>query len=180
MERKVDILNVWKEQGLNDEIFCEALLYEDEQAKADIITSYNETTIIVANNCKQAVQTTATGELTDEFCRKPLQALILEDFNAYLNLPKISECSQLLQEIYDNVCESDASMCHIDEYDWEEFYADRYNEKDIENLKDEIKNYRLGEIITIDADEYKIVGYGDLECSFNDDRNLKKEKDYEL
>ena len=80
-----------------------------------------------------------------------------------------------LQEIYDNVCESDATMCHITEEDWQEIYADRYTDKDIENLKTEVKKYKLEDVVTFDDEEYKIIGWGDLETRFNDDRNLEKE-----
>lgn len=173
MERKVEVLNTWEEQGLPDEVFCEARLYEDNHAKADVITSYS-------GNYLRSVMKKQDQPLKQVEIINALENTLLEDFNAYLNLPKISECSPLLQEIYDNVCEADSSMCHIDEHDWEKFYADRYNEKDIETLKDEIKRYGLNNIITVEEDEYKIVGYGDLECSFNDDRHLTKEKDYEL
>ena len=41
-------------------------------------------------------------------------------------------------------------------------------------LQDEVKKYGLEEIVEIDTGEYKIVGYGDLETRFNDDRNINK------
>lgn len=49
-----------------------------------------------------------------------------------------------------------------------------YNIKTLEN---EIKKYSLEEIITIGEDNYKIIGYGDLETIFIDDvikRNEEK------
>ena len=88
-------------------------------------------------------------------------------------MPKISDCSKLLQEIYDNVCESDATMCHISDEDWNDYYSDNYSDNDIEVLKEEIKKYGLSEVIGIGDDDYKIVGYGDLETRFNDDRKLE-------
>ena len=43
------------------------------------------------------------------------------------------------QEVYDDVCESDVSMCHITQEDWNQFYKDNFTEKDIDNLKKEVK-----------------------------------------
>ena len=111
--------------------------------------------------------------MTETFIKKAFQTLIYDDFKSYLELPKISDCSKLLQEIYDNVCESDATMCHISDEDWNDYYSDNYSDNDIEVLKEEIKKYGLSEVIGIGDDDYKIVGYGDLETRFNDDRKLE-------
>lgn len=100
-------------------------------------------------------------------------------FDKYTNLPKLSECSKLLQEIYKNVATSESSMCHITEDDWKEYYADEFSEKDFLKLKEEVKKYNLEDIITFDEGEYKIVGYGNLEISFIDNRNLNRSRDYE-
>ena len=96
-----------------------------------------------------------------------------------MNLPKISKCSNLLKEIYDTVCESDATICHITNEDWQEFYADRYTNKDIDYLKEEVKKYKLDDVITFDDGECKIIGWGNLETSFNDDRQFVKDKERE-
>ena len=87
-----------------------------------------------------------------------------------------------MQSIYDDVCQSDSTMCHITEEEWNEYYIDDYSEKDIEVLEKEIKKYGLDEVIGIGDGEYKIVGYGDLETRFIDDRDLEinKESDFEI
>lgn len=105
--------------------------------------------------------------------------LVYCDFDKFCNLPKINKCSKLLQEIYDFVCDSESSICHITEEDWQELYADKYTEKDIDRLKDEVKQYDLEEIITFGEDGYKILAYGNLEISFIDNRNIDRNKDYE-
>ena len=64
-------------------------------------------------------------------------------------------------------------MCHITQEDWDQFYKDNFTEKDIDNLKKEVKELGLQEVITFDDAEYKIVGWGDLETRFNDDRYLQ-------
>ena len=47
------------------------------------------------------------------------------------------------------------------------------NNELIANLKKEVKELGLQEVITFDDAEYKIVGWGDLETRFNDDRYLQ-------
>ena len=65
-------------------------------------------------------------------------------------------------------------MCHITEEDWDEFYKENFTEKDVDNLKKEVKELGLENVITFNEAEYKIVGYGDLETKFNDDRYLQE------
>ena len=144
----VKVLENWKTDY--GDLRCNAFLYENGKAKAYIIASYEET---VEN----------------------VEDLIYIDFDEYLKLPKVSKCSKLLQTVYDNVCESTASISHITKEDWNNHYTN-FNEKDIEKLKEDIKKYHLEDVITIDDDGYKIIGWGDLETRFNDDRKLEKNK----
>ena len=43
-------------------------------------------------------------------------------------------------------------------------------------LKEEIKKYNLEDVITLNNYEYKVIGWGDLETRFNDDRNIERNK----
>ena len=144
-----------------DDVRCDAILCINKKPVANIIASYpaDELNIRCNNNPNLAKEAVRTA--------------ILDDFDKYMELPKISKCSKLLQEVYDDVCESDASMCHITQEDWDQFYKDNFTEKDIDNLKKEVKELGLQEVITFDDAEYKIVGWGDLETRFNDDRYLQ-------
>ena len=86
-----------------------------------------------------------------------------------------------MQDVYDSVCLSDASMCHITEEDWNNFYSEDYSKRDFENFKKEVNKYGLQHVIGINDCEYKIIGYSDLELKFNDDRFLnEKEEQLEL
>ena len=86
----------------------------------------------------------------------------------------------MLQDLYDRVCESDSSMFFVDDDEmWNDLFSDKYSQKDIEILKDEVRKYNLNDVITFDDNDYKIICYGKLETSFNDDRKLKREKDRE-
>ena len=144
-----------------DDVRCDAILCINKKPVANIIASYlaDELNFRCNNDPNLAKEAVRTA--------------ILDDFDKYMELPKISKCSKLLQEVYDDVCESDASMCHITQDDWNEFYKDNFTEKDIENLKKEVKELGLQEVITFNDAEYKIVGWGDLETRFNDDRYLQ-------
>ena len=80
------------------------------------------------------------------------------------------------KDIYDNVCENDSNMCHITNDEWNAFCNDYgYSEKDFKLLKKEVKKYHLEDVLTLDDGEYKICGYGNLQCCFNDDRSEEKE-----
>lgn len=173
--QKVEILNTWVTNY--DDIACNAILYKNDKAVANIIDTFDETSVRYAIGDNDST-------LDGEFVKNSCTLLINENFNNYLKLPKISDCSKLLISIYDSVCESDSSMCHIDNEDWNNFYTDYYNEEDIKYLEEEIEEYHLKEVIEINNGEYKIVGYGDLQTMFNDDRHLVKEneldEDFEL
>ena len=168
---EIKILNTWLTDY--DDMRCNAIIKIDGKEVANIIASYDETDLRYTFGDNNT-------EMNDEYNKKAFKELILTDLDEYLKLPKISECSKLLQSIYDDVCASDASMCHITEEDWKEFYSDDYTNEDFENLKSEIKKFGLEDVIGINDGEYKIIGYGNLETMFNDDRNLNKEEEMEL
>ena len=168
---KVRIINYWmRDYG---DLAVNAILYKDGIEMANVVDCYEETDI------KYNIGDIDT-ELNDKLLNESLKNLLYKDFDNYLKLPKISNCSKLLQTIYDAVYSSDSEMFHMDYSDWEEFYIDDYTDKDIEILKKEIKKYNLETIIEIDNGEYKIVGYGDLIMCFNDDRTLNKDNWYSL
>ena len=160
LNRKVRVDSIYETSF--DDVRCDAVLYQNEKAVASIIASYDANEIIFRCNNDPNLS------------KEVLRATILDNFDEYLNLPKVSKCSKLLQDIYDDVCESEASMCHITEEDWNEFYKENFTEKDVDNLKKEVKELGLENVITFDDAEYKIVGYGDLETRFNDDRYLQE------
>lgn len=160
LNRKVRVNSIYETSF--DDVRCDAVLYQNDKAVANIIASYdaNEMNFRCNNDPNLA--------------KEVLRVSILDDFDKYIDLPKVSKCSKLLQDIYDDVCQSDASMCHITEEDWNEFYKEDFTEKDVDNLKREVKELGLQEVITFDDAEYKIVGWGDLETRFNDDRYLQE------
>lgn len=164
LSRNVEILGIWNSDY--DDIRCNAILYKDGNKVANIIASYDETDVRYSIGDQNS-------KLSEGFVNKAIKSLLFNNFDSYLKLPVISKCSKLLQSIYDCVCESDVSMCHITDKDWEDYYSIYYSDDDIEMLKKEIKKYHLDDVIGLNDAEYKIVGYGDLETKFNDDRNLE-------
>lgn len=165
--QEVKIISIWNTDY--GDIAYNAILYKDGKEVAEIRDSDEETTI-------RYVYGNSNSELSEELVKSSIESLINNDFERYLKLPKISRCSNLLQEIYDSVCESDASMCHVDDTDWlywKEAFG--FKDEDIEELKIETKKYNLEDVIEIGDSEYKIVGYGNLQYMFNDDRNISKD-----
>lgn len=67
-------------------------------------------------------------------------------------------------------------MCHITKDEWKDYYENLFNEIDIIKLKEEIRKYNLEDVITLNNYEYKVIGWGDLETRFNDDRNIARNK----
>lgn len=163
--RKVEIFSIWKSDF--DDIRCSAVIYQNNKPIGNIIASYEKNTLNDMAKCNE------------NSIEKAFKTLIYKEFERYIKLPRISKVSKLLQEIYDNVCTSDSSMCHITDDDWRELYSDRYDDNDIEQLKEEIKKYGLNDVVTFNDGEYKIVGYGNLETSFNDERKISRIKEYE-
>ncbi len=171
LDNSIKILGTWVTDY--DDMRCNAILIQNGKEVANIIASYDECDLRHSIGNKDS-------EMNKEFVERAFQTLIYDDLKSYLELPKISNCSKLLQEIYDSVCESDATMCHISDEDWNDYYIENYSDSDIELLKEEIKIYGLDEVVGIDEGEYKIVGYGDLETRFNDDRRLELSNESEI
>lgn len=158
-KRNAEILTAWISDDYN--IKYEAILSVDNKTVAHVIST-----------CWRESWEEDLDKL-DKF-----KVLAYSSFNTLTELPKISNYSKLMQSIYDTVCQSDSSMCHITEEDWKEYYADEYSEKDIEKLKEEVKKLGIDKLITFDDAEYKIIGWGDLDTVFNDDRYISIDKDY--
>lgn len=165
LNRTVKVISIYETDF--DDVRCDVILCINKIPVANVIGSYpaDELNRRCNNNPNLAKEAVTTA--------------ILDDFDKYMELPKISKCSKLLQEIYDEVCESDATMCHITHEDWNELYTDNFTEKDVDNLKKEVKELGLQDVITFDDAEYKIIGWSDLETKFNDDRGINMSKDYE-
>lgn len=170
-EYSVDVQSVWKTDY--DDFRCLAELKKGQIELGNIIASYDENTIRNLTN-------NLNGNLEEKELKNAMAVLVANDFDKYSNLPKISNCSKLLIDIYDNVVSSDASMCHIDNEDWKYYLEEGYTEKDILDLAKEIKKNNLEDVIEIDNGEYKIIGYSDLETKFIDDREISSNKEIEM
>ena len=72
-------------------------------------------------------------------------------------------------------------MCYISYTEWKEYFSDRFSNKDLKKLKEEVKKYNLGDVLTFDNDnDNMIIAWGDFQMCFNDNRYLKgRNKDYE-
>ena len=153
-----EILNYWND---SDDLYVNYVIEDlKHDKKANVISYYNTSDI----GCDYNVS-------SNEEIKSCLLNLIKANNGIEFNLPRVSEISPLLKYVYDSVCESESNMCHITPDEWLELSEENnFNVLDIEKLSEEIQKYNLNDYITIDADGYKICGYGCLQCCFNDDR----------
>lgn len=171
LHKKVKIMEIWHTDY--DDVRCYAFLYQDGKKVGKIIASYED----------KKIENFIDDELDsigwNGFAEEVFKSLIYDDFDKYLNLPKISNCSKLLQEIYDDATSSEYSMYFVTEDEWQEYYSE-FTDEDFENLKLEVEKLGLQEAIGVYDGAYKIVGYHDLEISFNNDRHLEKDQEMEM
>lgn len=161
-----EILNYWDDG--EDNLYVDYIVTDSEK---DISAH----TINIFNIYYDQLSGNFNSKFDNEF-KKELLCLLKKGNGQEFKLPKVSELSPLLKHIYDFVCESEANMCHIDYNDWEELkIEDDFLEEDLSTLKKEIEKYNLSSYITLDDGEYKICGYGGLQCCFNDDRKRNDE-----
>ena len=159
MDYQYKILNYWNDQ---DDLYVN---YTVENLKTNEIANCTDYYNISDIGCDYNTE-------SEEVIENHLYRLIEKNNGLEFDVLKVSELSKLLKYIYDCVCESESNMCHIDYNDWEEVKNDYdFCEEDITTLKEEIDKYNLDDYITIDDGEYKICGYGGLQCCFNDDRD---------
>lgn len=168
--RRIKILKIW-ESDYKD-FRCNAILYQNNKPVANII-------MICDSDYYGRGFDSLNSNYSYNVVINTFKKLIYNSFDKYLNLPKISECSDLLNKIYDIVCESDANMCYITDKDWTEDFSKKFTNKDIDFLKEEVKKYGLENVIEFNEMDYIILGYSNLETCFNDDRYITKAINYE-
>lgn len=153
--------------------------FDDYRGKAEISKNGNKLGTIIVNFSGDEIIKTI-GKDGSDFSRTEIQSaiasLIATNAEKYCSLPRISEVSPLLRTIYDDLLNSENSMSYISNEDWEIDYSDNFTNEDWENLKKEIKELHLESIVEFDYGNYLIIGYGNLETAFIDDRGVVPEK----
>lgn len=122
--------------------------------------------IRVCYSLEQIKLVVGKNNLQDNEIKNAIGVLVLRDYDSLIKVPKINEASPLLQELYNEICESESGMLFITEDDWQECYIEDYTDKDIETLKEEVKKYCLADVIQFNVEECKIMVYTDLELRF--------------
>lgn len=148
---------------------------------ADIILKYDKISL-----AKVSVSLGKVAEKDDveEFIKKnyslisgTFETMALEQFDDLIRLPKLSQCSKLLNYIYEEISNSDSDMCFITDEDYKEI-SNICGDNAIEILKAEVKKYHLDNYISFDYDDCKIIAYGDLKLKVNNDIDLTETKNY--
>ena len=187
-----DKFNVWfneekenkKIQFINTNILNEDYLYE-------VLISHNGISKI-----SMSIKTENDINNNDEMYE--LLSTIYDKYIDYIDLPKLSECSPLLQELYKLIASSDKNGVVISIDDWERQFIDKYTEKDYEKLVDEKNYFHLTFGLELDndhcdyddyyyendedeeIDEFKILINKELLGEINNDYNLELNKEVEL
>ena len=153
--------------------------FDDYRGTVEISKNGQKIGCVIVNFDYDDIQKTIGRDdyFSDEEIKNAIAALVATNINKYCSLPKTSEVSPLLRTIYDNVTGSGNSMCYISYEDWELDYSDTFSEADIDNLEKEIERLKLDKLIIFDFDDCKIVGFGNLETAFIDDRGVVQEKE---
>lgn len=154
--------------------------FDDYRGKAEISKNGKKLGTIIANFTGDEIRKIIEKDGSDfsrEEIRNAIAVLIATDAEKYCSLPKISEVSPLLRTIYDDLLDSENSISYISSEDWKLDYSDDFSDDDLENLKKEIKNLNLESIVEFDSVGYLIIGYGNLETAFIDDRGVVQEKE---
>lgn len=110
----------------------------------------------------------------NEELRKKFADKISKNFDNLIDLPKRSELSDATKIIFDEVRQSDSGMFFAET---KESFLNDYNlsDKDIKKLQNDIKKYKLDDVIDFKGDEY-ITAYSDLETRFNNDIDISLDK----
>ena len=105
----VNVLDVWETDY--DDYRADVEIGKGEIKQGNVIASYDEDTI-------RNLTGNLNNPLSENELKNAIAVLVASAFEEYISLPKISEVSPLLKEVYDYVRESDATMCHITSEDW--------------------------------------------------------------
>lgn len=160
--RNVDLICSW-ESDFGD-YMARVKIGENNKDIGEVVVSYDRYKVLKVIGKKEE------SKVTKNEIEMAISVIVAnEDFENIKRLPKISKCSILMQRVYDNVCESESSMCFIENDD------EDCSEKDIEELKYEVEIYGLSDTIRFNEDDCLITGYGDLETCFIDDRRVNNE-----
>ena len=158
--RNADLISCW-ETDFGD-YQARLKIGENNENIGEVVVSYE------TQKLYDMISKTDYSKITRREIEVAISILVLNnDFEDLKRLPKISKFSELMQRVYDNVCESESSMCFIED-------DDEVNEQDIEKLKEEVKEFGLSDCVRFNEDDCLITAYGDLETSFIDDRGVRK------
>ena len=160
ISRNVDLISSW-ETDFGD-YQARVKVGENNKNIGEVVVSYERQRLYDLIGKKDY------SKITKKEIEMAISVLVLnEDFEKLKSLPKISKFSELMQRVYDNVCESESSMCFIED-------DDEVSEQDIEKLKEEVKEFGLSDCVRFNEDDCLITAYGDVETSFIDDRGVRK------
>ncbi len=161
----VNVVYIWKTDFKDIQAYIET-------DKGSFVASYEDKTLAELTG----LDTESLYDLIEdnklELLKRTFLRLVKEDIEIYLDLPKLSKCSNLLQKLFESTLASDSGMFFYEYDDWKE---DGRTKEELDVLKKEIKRYGLQDIIRIQEDDCVITSYADLITRFINDRGCNDE-----
>ena len=163
---KIEVLDFWKSDF--DDLRCNAIIYKGNYKVANITEIIDEDSLFLEEMSKRGYR------MSNNVIKDAIKVQLYKKIDEISKKPKISETSNLMQSIYNEINTSISNnMYFVSEEQWNDFYSD-YSDKDFELFKNEVKEYNLENVIAFNNDDSKITVYANLETKFNND--LSKEK----
>jgi len=124
--------------------------------------------VLICHNGISQIRTSikTANDINNEEQMYELLSTMYDKYIDYKDLPRLSECSPLLQELYNLVANNNKNGVVISKDDWEKHFIGKYTEKDYEKLIDEKKLFDLCFGLELDNDYYN---YDDDYYYENDD-----------
>lgn len=144
----------------DNEIIANADFFVDKKIVANVLVEADER---IKNNKSDMFE--ANAELFVE--------LINKDFDKYTNLPKLTECSNILCDLFDISFVDDLPLI-ISAENWNDYFFDKYSLDEINNLNRELKELKLDNVVDINEEDCIIRCDKRLYSYFNDDRDLDR------
>lgn len=177
---------------------------EKENRKIDlintnIIESYYLYNILISHDGIPKINIVIKTEdsFENEDLKNEMLSEMYDKYIDYLEYPKLSNCSPLLQDLYNQILNSSELKIVVTNEDWEKDYLGKYTEEDYERLIDE--THKLGLNLGIELNDYhyydddyyyendedeeydfKLIIYKDLLSSINNDYALELKEELEI
>lgn len=155
----IKIKNTWIIEN-EDYLYANITIYKNKELIANIIDFFDENEL----RCNLR---NYNYPLTENNVIKAVKRIVYNNIDKYLSLPKISDCSPLLIEIFNSVNNYEGYVFPFLYEDYELLFPNGNFSLDLKTLENEVKKYSLENVIVFNSDGYVLEAYPDLKTKFN-------------